>query len=167
VYDEWGGFFDHVPSPRVPDVRNSADLNEDFGRMGFRIPAVAVSPYVRRKHIDHNIYGFESILKFIRYRYGLDPLTKRDAYAQNIARSFDFEAKPRLANPGLPDAPQVVSSACGSSPSPLAGLQRHKEHDLKSLVTSGYLDRLGFHYKPATPETMFRQPHTIRSGLAR
>jgi len=23
VYDEWGGFFDHVPPPRVPDIRNS------------------------------------------------------------------------------------------------------------------------------------------------
>ena len=47
VYDEWGGFFDHVRPPRVPDDRASADLNEDFGQMGFRIPAVAVSPYAR------------------------------------------------------------------------------------------------------------------------
>ena len=44
VYDEWGGFFDHVRPPRVPDIRSSADLNKDFGQMGFRIPAVAVSP---------------------------------------------------------------------------------------------------------------------------
>jgi phospholipase C len=167
VYDEWGGFFDHVASPRVPDDRNSADLNEDFGRMGFRIPAVAVSPYARRKHVDHGIYGFESILKMIRYRYAVDPLNKRDAYAHNIARSFDFESKPRLENPGLPDAPAVVSQACHSSPTPLGGgLTRAKEHDLKDLVTSGYLDRLGFDYRPATPATMFRHPHKISSGLA-
>jgi len=167
VYDEWGGFFDHVASPRVPDNRNSADLNEDYGRMGFRIPAVLVSPYARRGHVDHQQWGFESILKMIRYRYGLDPLTKRDAYARNIARSFDFDAKPRLANPGLPDAAEVVSQPCGTSPSALAGLQRAKEHDLKSLVTSGYLDRLGFHYEPATADTMFRRPHKIKAGLAR
>src|SRR3954464_2663402 len=30
VYDEWGGFFDHVAPPRVPDIRNSIDLNKDF-----------------------------------------------------------------------------------------------------------------------------------------
>jgi phospholipase C len=167
VYDEWGGFFDHVPSPRVPDVRNSRDLNEDYGRMGFRIPAVAVSPFAKRKHVDHGIYGFESILKMIRYRYAVDPLTTRDAYARNIARSFDFESKPRLANPGLPDAPMVASAACQSSPTPLGGsLKRAKEHDLKDLVTSGYLDKLGFHYKPATQSTMFRHPHKIKSGLA-
>ena len=55
VYDEWGGFFDHVAPPRVPDDRSSPDLNKDFGQMGFRIPAVAISPYARRKHVDHTI----------------------------------------------------------------------------------------------------------------
>ena len=38
--------------------------------MGLRIPAVVVSPYARRGYVDHSIYGFESILKMIRYRYG-------------------------------------------------------------------------------------------------
>ena len=47
IYDEWGGFFDHVRPPRVPDDRASTDLNEDFGQLGFRVPAVAVSPYSR------------------------------------------------------------------------------------------------------------------------
>jgi phospholipase C len=65
LYDEWGGFFDHVRPPRVPDVRASRDPNEDFGQMGVRIPAVAVSPYARRGHVDHGTYGFESILKLI------------------------------------------------------------------------------------------------------
>ncbi len=50
MYDEWGGFFDHVKPPRVPDDRASADLNEDFGQMGFRIPAIAISPYSRNVH---------------------------------------------------------------------------------------------------------------------
>jgi phospholipase C len=45
VYDEWGGFFDHVVPPRVPDLRTSRDINKDYGQMGFRIPAVVVSPY--------------------------------------------------------------------------------------------------------------------------
>ena len=49
IYDEWGGFFDHVRPPRVPDDRASPDLNQDFGQMGFRTPAVAISPYARRR----------------------------------------------------------------------------------------------------------------------
>jgi phospholipase C len=166
VYDEWGGFFDHVPPPRVPDSRNSKDVNEDFGRMGMRVPAVVVSPYAKRKHVDHSVFGFESILKMIRYRYGIHPLTRRDAYAHNIAHAFDFDSKARLANPGLPDAPAIASQPCSISQGSLApGLERAKEHDLATLLTSGYLDRVGFKYKPATPETMFRQPHKIVSGL--
>jgi phospholipase C len=82
VYDEWGGFFVHVRPPRVPDIRSNPDINKDFGQMGIRIPAVAVSPWLRRGYVDHTIWGFESILKMIEYRFGLAPLTVRDRYAQ-------------------------------------------------------------------------------------
>ncbi|HEX6455292.1 MAG TPA: alkaline phosphatase family protein [Solirubrobacterales bacterium] len=167
VYDEWGGFFDHVRPPRVPDDRSSADVNQDFGQMGIRIPAVVVSPYARRGHVDHNVYGFESILKLIRYRFGLPPLTTRDRYARNIARSFDFESKPNLDLPSLPDPPQIVARACApaSVPVPGLGLQplagRPREHDLAALHTSGYLERLGFRYRPATPGRTFRHPSKL------
>ena len=115
VYDEWGGFFDHVRPPRVPDIRNSRDINKDFGLMGFRIPAVAVSPYVRRGHVAHSIYGFESILKMIEYRFGLQPLTRATPTRSNIARSFDWESKPRLdaARPAAARARRVASRARG------------------------------------------------------
>jgi phospholipase C len=193
VYDEWGGFFDHVVPPRVPDLRASSDPSKDFGQMGFRIPAVLVSPYARRGHVDHGVYGFESILKMIRYRYGLPPLTPRDLYANNIATAFDFESKPNYTPPPLPQPPEVISSACaglpvsagsvgvddgsvlgsppGSVPSPpdlaLPGLAkeakpvRPKPHDLDKLVTSGYLERLHFHYRKATPSTMYRHPSKL------
>ena len=60
------------------------------------------------------IYGFESILKMIRYRYGLPPLTPRDLYANNIAAAFDF-AHPNFTPPALPTPPQVISSACAGT----------------------------------------------------
>src|SRR3954471_3798995 len=135
VYDEWGGFFDHVRPPRVPDERNSRDIDKDYGLMGFRIPAIAVSPYVRRGHVAHTIYGFESILKMIEYRFALKPLTRRDAYATNIARSFDWESKPRLDVPNLPRPEHVVSQACQGNPD--GNATRAKDHDLYDLYTSG------------------------------
>jgi len=177
VYDEWGGFFEHVVPPRVPDLRSSRDINKDFGQMGFRIPAVVVSPYARRGHVDHSIYGFESILKLIRYRYGLPPLTPRDLYANNIARAFDFE-HPQFEPPDLPSPPHIMSTACPGSPpvdsggtgldgggllgTPLPGLsKRAKPHDLAMLHSSGYLERLGFKYRAATPATMYRHPSSM------
>ncbi len=159
VYDEWGGFFDHVRPPRVPDIRNSRNLAEDFGQMGWRIPAIAVSPYARHKYVHHSIYGFESILKMIEWRFGLKPLTRRDAYAQNIARSFDWSSKPRLEIPNLPRPEHVVSQPCPGDPD--HGATRAQEHDLMKLVTSGYLDRLGFEYRPASPESTFREPSKV------
>jgi phospholipase C len=174
VYDEWGGFFDHVRPPRVPDRRNSRKLADDFGLMGPRIPALALSPYLKRGHVDHGTYGFESILKMIRYRFGLKPLTRRDAYARNIARSFDWEGKPRLTPPSLPDPPAIVGQQCAGrsitlldkrTGRPLPAPERPKPHDMETLLTSGYLDRLGFKYKPATAASTFRSPNLIEQLL--
>jgi phospholipase C len=185
VYDEWGGFFDHVVPPRVPDLRASGNLANDFGQMGFRIPAVLVSPYARRGYVDHSIYGFESILKMIRYRFGLPPLTPRDLFANNIAAAFDFESDPQLTPPELPQPPEVISAACAGSPlvdsggvgidggsllgTPLTDtltakqlqVAERKPHDAFNLVSSGYLERLGFNYRPATPATMYRHPSSL------
>jgi phospholipase C len=176
VYDEWGGFFDHVVPPRVPDLRASSDINKDFGQMGFRIPAVVVSPYARQGHVDHTIYGFESILKMIRYRYGRPPLTPRDLYANNIAAAFDFESKPNLQPPELPTPAHIMATPCGgSSPIPARTrgrgeaiavfepepARRPKPHDLTALLTSGVLERLHFKYRPATPARIFRHPSKL------
>ena len=162
IYDEWGGFFDHVRPPRVPDDRNNRDINKDFGLMGWRIPAVGISPYVRRNHVSHSIYGFESILKMIEWRFGLKPLKRRDRYAQNIAHSIDWNSRPRLELPDLPRPEHVVSQACPGEAN--EGATRANDHDLMKLVTSGYLDRLGFEFKHASPESTFREPSKVNDA---
>jgi phospholipase C len=115
VYDEWGGFFDHVRPPSVRDERQSRNLDEDFGQMGFRIPAVAVSPYTRNgassARVGHDTLGFESILALISHRFGLGHLTTRDRHARNIGRSFDWR-RPDFDPPDLPDPQHVASRPC-------------------------------------------------------
>ena len=81
----------------------------------------------------------------------------------HLARSFDFESKPRLALPDLPTPPMVVSQPCSRSRESAAA--RPKAHDLTVLRTSGYLDRLGFDYRPATASAMFREPTKIEALL--
>jgi phospholipase C len=182
VYDEWGGFFDHVPPPRVPDARANGNSALDFGQMGFRIPAVAVSPWARRSHVDHGVYGFESILKMVEYRYGLPPLGVRDRFAANIARSFDFESKPRFEPARLPAPREVMSRACeapelglinpgepllpGGQLVPGEQPYRPTGHDLADLLHSGYLEQLGFEYRPATAANTFRQPADLHPRLS-
>ncbi len=45
TYDEWGGFFDHVPPGRAPDVSRKTSLR------GFRVPTLVISPFARRGHV--------------------------------------------------------------------------------------------------------------------
>jgi phospholipase C len=166
TYDEWGGFFDHVRPPRVPDQRNDKDVDKDFGLMGFRIPTIAVSPYARRGHVAHSVYGFESILKFISYRFGLPPLNRRVRYANNIGRSFDWSAKPRLELPDLPRPEHVVSLPCPGNADGDGTQTRAKDHDMLDLVTSGYLDRLGFTFEASSPASTFREPSKVAQAYA-
>ena len=167
VYDEWGGFFDHVPPPRVPDDLANADPNEDWGQMGFRIPAMTISPFVRPGKVSHATLGFESILKLIAYKFGLGHLNRRHRYAYNIGREMEWE-RPRMEPPELPDPARVASNPCstggddGGFPDPTGGPRRPKEHDLVSLETSGYLDMLGFDVPPPTFESIYREPDTVR-----
>ena len=138
IYDEWGGFFDHVAPPHVPDDRASADLNEDFGQMGFRIPALTVSPYSRGEsnrsefRVDHGVYGHESILKLISYRFGLGDLTLRQSAARNIGLSFDW-AHPSFEAPALPDPPEVATAPCALGGGDVLDSQMAHASDLAAL----------------------------------
>jgi len=112
-YDEWGGFFDHVAPGRAADVSSRTALR------GFRVPAVLISPLARRGHVAHRTYDHTSILRMIEWRWGLKPLTPRDANARNIAEVLDFERGPRLASPTYIVAP-FVSAGCSAPPAPTA-----------------------------------------------
>src|SRR5439155_15551270 len=108
-FDEWGGFFDHVP----PDVTAISDLeraagNAD-GRRGFRTPALVVSPFARREYVSHRVFDHSSILRMIEWRWGLDALTVRDQTANNLAEVLDFR-HPRLHAPQYL-VPPVVGQA--------------------------------------------------------
>jgi phospholipase C len=89
TFDEWGGFFDHVPPPVAEIPQAERDLGND-GLRGFRIPTILVSPYVKRKTVSNRLYDHASVLRFIETRWNLEPLTVRDATANNPRDEMDF-----------------------------------------------------------------------------
>jgi phospholipase C len=162
VYDEWGGFFDHVRPPSVPDARRSAIMDQDFGQMGLRIPAVSVSPFAKRGAVSHLLCGFESIISLISYRFGLGSLTTRDARAQNIGRSMNW-TKPDFERPDLPDPDRIVSAPCTlGGGDVLDGEQTHAS-DLAAL--EDLADRFGFVTGTGAPDQIFREPDSLRKAL--
>jgi phospholipase C len=84
TWDDYGGFYDHVPPPQV----------DDFG-FGFRVPLLTISPYAKPGYIDSELGEFSSVLRFIEDNWGLSQLTHRDRDAFNLSYLFDFEQEPR------------------------------------------------------------------------
>jgi phospholipase C len=172
-YDEWGGFFDHVAPPKVPDDLESHDLEEDFGQTGFRIPGVAISPYARRGHVSHMTVTFESILKLISHKFGLGYLNKRHRYASNIGYSFDWQ-NPNFDIPVLPSPTTPVTQPCSlKSGRERAAVRRDERLDereegleIGDPIMIEYFERLGYDVTPATTDRIFRNPGSINSALA-
>jgi acid phosphatase len=77
TYDENGGRWDHVPPPVI-----------DRWGPGTRVPAIIISPFAKRGFIDHTQYETVSILRLIEERWGLAPLTSRDANANDLLNAF-------------------------------------------------------------------------------
>ena len=101
AWDDWGGFYDHVPPPSV----------DEFG-YGIRVPGLVISPYAKQGYIDHKTASFDSWLKIVEERYGVASLTARDSVAYDLTDAFDFTQKAR--------PPVLLSATPTGSPYPPA-----------------------------------------------
>ena len=101
TWDDYGGFYDHVPPPQV----------DEFG-FGIRVPLFVISPYARSGYVDHTLGEFSSVLRFIEDNWGLSQLTTRDRDAQNLSEAFNFTQEP------LPPDPLPTRTDCPGSKFP-------------------------------------------------
>ena len=133
LYDEHGGYYDHVDPPaavepddvpghsvleRNPLLRlllsftayakklRTADAGPTtYDRLGFRVPAVIVSPYARPEYVTSTVYDHTSVLKLIERKWNLPPLTRRDAAATDPLDALDFDNPPHFLTPPTLPAP--------------------------------------------------------------
>jgi phospholipase C len=79
VWDDWGGWYDHVPPPHLDPMG-----------LGFRVPMLVVSPYAKHGYISHQQHEFGSVLKFVEDNFNLQSLDETDVRADDLLDCFDF-----------------------------------------------------------------------------
>ncbi len=125
TYDEFGGFYDHVPPQPMPppDSFTPSDLQPGdicigstspatchFDYTGYRVPLIVVSPFTRKNYVSHTVADYTAVLKLIETRFNLPSLTARDAAQPDMTEFFDFVNVP-WATPPTPPA-QPTSAPC-------------------------------------------------------
>jgi phospholipase C len=94
VWDESGGFWDHVDPPVVEKEKGFLGLGPAI-RYGYRIPCLVIGPYAKRGYVSRTLYSHASLLKTIERLFDVPPLTDRDAQANDLLDCFDFDQTPR------------------------------------------------------------------------
>ena len=120
MYDEPGGFFDHVPPPsacppdKIEPLPEKRHLRGRFDRLGMRVPFVVVSPFAKAHYVSHQVLSHTSVLRMVEARFGLPALSARDANSDVPYDLFDFEHPPFLQPPKLPPSPinEALHKAC-------------------------------------------------------
>ncbi|MGH8445612.1 MAG: alkaline phosphatase family protein [Solimonas sp.] len=138
-YDEWGGFYDHVEPPFAPVTFEEYAATGNDGRLGFRVPCMAIGPRVRRNYIEKRQVDPNAILNMIAWRFGFAPLGARGATSMNFAEVLDFSSPPKLDAPafdvpddasyGMACSAQMSAAKTTMTPERYAEVERrHAEH---------------------------------------
>jgi phospholipase C len=104
IYDEHGGYYDHVvPPPAIaPDdiapVLQGGGPDVGYTQYGPRVPAIVVSPYARPGAVTDVVHDHTSVLATIEAKWNLPALTERDANAKTIMDFLD-PSTPALLHP--------------------------------------------------------------------
>lgn len=110
TYDEHGGFYDHVPPPKVPDDRAA----DGFDQLGFRVPSIVAGPYVSRGRVTSTVFDHTSVLATLHSLFETTPLTTRDRSANDLLELLDLdrldagEVRPGEALPAIEADDSVI-----------------------------------------------------------
>ncbi len=150
TYDEWGGLYDHVApqpatapgdgpydpgDPGYPTDLFSGDICGGAGQVGtgmctfswtgYRIPMIVISPFANQNYVSHHVMDTTAVLAMVEDRFGLSPLTNRDASYNSaqttnatMAEFFNFTNPPWATPPTPPAVTQYAESKCSQVPIP-------------------------------------------------
>jgi len=92
TWDDWGGWYDHVPPFKV--VNDGLSWGSGYV-YGFRVPLIVISPYAKPSYISHVNHDFGSILRLVEENFNLPSLGYADSYApDDLLDCFNFQQQP-------------------------------------------------------------------------
>ncbi len=168
-WDDWGGFYDHVPPPHV-----------DQNGYGLRVPGIVISPYARKGYIDNQTMSQDAYVKFIEDDFlggaRIDPATDgrpdprpdvRETLPQagNMLADFNFKQKPRAPlllplNPSPGPGPGPVHARV-RTPHNEAVLHGGLYYRVRCNTLCALLPAVRVHFQGQRNAVSFSQPLTL------
>jgi phospholipase C len=116
LWDEHGGFYDHVPPEKAepPDLHSEEHFK--FDMTGLRVPCVLISPWVKNGVLSTK-FDHTSLLKFLIDKWQLGPLGNRTAKANTFSDTFlatartDTPERIEVPVPAEPTTPMSATAA--------------------------------------------------------
>jgi phospholipase C len=135
LYDEHGGFYDHVVPPQTIAPDHHCE-EYTFTQLGLRVPAVLVSPYVSKAAVLNTELDHTSLLRYLTDKWSLGPLGARTAQAKTFAGAI--KSVPRSHCPEtLP-----VSGPADCGPPKLAGRPALSSHQTALFAMTQLLESM-------------------------
>ena len=142
VYDEHGGFYDHVvPPPAAPPDQHTQHYA--FDRLGFRVPAIFISPLLD-PGVVKTVFDHTSLLRMAAGLWkGVKPLGERARQANDPLAALQWRASPRR---DLPEAQRATdlqaarrTDVLEGFKASLFGMSGHFQSQIKHAGRRGHL----------------------------
>ncbi|HEY6452263.1 MAG TPA: alkaline phosphatase family protein, partial [Steroidobacteraceae bacterium] len=138
LFDEHGGFYDHVPPPAaVPPDHHDEEYS--FDRYGVRVPALLISPFAG-SGVCSDLFDHTSLLKYLQNKWGLGDLGARTAAAGSVQSALQPGSARTDAPARVASSTAGAGASAGVAPRPVDALSEHQSaivamsHTLESMT---------------------------------
>lgn len=132
LFDEHGGFYDHVPPPATvpPDHRQE---EYTFDQLGVRVPVILASPWFPDDVLDE-VFDHTSLLKYLTEKWGLGSLGQRTIEAKSFGSAILSQRRT--------DTPQTLPFPQALTRIQVALVERLTDHQAAVVALSHALESM-------------------------
>jgi phospholipase C len=141
TFDEHGGFYDHVPPPKISfPAPSNATYTKGFESLGVRVPALVASPLVSPQSVCSHVFDHTSVLQLLAEKFTpgnsySEAVGERAAQGITSASAVLDLSAPRADIPRAPDFTVLVAAPLGDQAPPATALELTFEQAAFEIVS--------------------------------